>query len=121
MGACNAVVLLCSSEAIIYKANRTRELSLLLLKALSFKAAQDLDCASTCALHNRLQFISLVSRRPLPQTSPTILPSCLVGTDNTVHGLLAGLCHDLGHGPFSHVFEHELLPRVVGKEEAKQW
>lgn len=26
---------------------------------------------------------------------------------------LSGLMHDVGHGPFSHMFEHEFLPRVL--------
>jgi len=32
--------------------------------------------------------------------------------------LLVGLLHDVGHGPFSHLFEREFLPLVLG---ASNW
>ncbi|KAF8931770.1 SAM domain and HD [Haplosporangium gracile] len=40
-------------------------------------------------------------------------PELEISTSDVKCVKLAGLCHDLGHGPFSHVFDNEFIPRAI--------
>ncbi|KAG2226577.1 hypothetical protein INT45_005063 [Circinella minor] len=39
-------------------------------------------------------------------------PELCITEDEVKCVKLAGLCHDLGHGPFSHVFDNEVMPKA---------
>eukprot|EP01006_Ploeotia_vitrea_P003943 TRINITY_DN113550_c0_g1_i1.p1 TRINITY_DN113550_c0_g1~~TRINITY_DN113550_c0_g1_i1.p1 ORF type:complete len:498 (+),score=14.04 TRINITY_DN113550_c0_g1_i1:64-1557(+) len=41
-----------------------------------------------------------------------------ITNDDIKRVTIAGLCHDLGHGPFSHTFETDILPNILPKGEA---
>ena len=40
-------------------------------------------------------------------------PNLQITKKEILHLTIAGLCHDLGHGPFSHVFDNEVIPELT--------
>ncbi|XP_055044729.2 deoxynucleoside triphosphate triphosphohydrolase SAMHD1 [Misgurnus anguillicaudatus] len=46
-------------------------------------------------------------------------PELLITRQDTLCVQIAGLCHDLGHGPFSHMFDSMFIPKVQPGEKWK--
>jgi HD superfamily phosphohydrolase len=75
------------------------------------------------AVHNRFQHsvgVSHLCGELLTQLRRR-QPELHISDEDVLCVQIAGLCHDLGHGPFSHVFDGEFIPRtrpdLVGEKE----
>ncbi|KAK9717246.1 hypothetical protein K7432_006361 [Basidiobolus ranarum] len=66
------------------------------------------------ASHNRFEHSIGVSHLAgnLIERLQTSQPELEINEQDVKCVKLAGLCHDLGHGPFSHLFDNEFIPRA---------
>ncbi len=46
-------------------------------------------------------------------------PELYISPSDVLCVKIAGLCHDLGHGPFSHMFDGDFIPKATGSKEWK--
>ncbi|XP_062872182.1 deoxynucleoside triphosphate triphosphohydrolase SAMHD1-like [Trichomycterus rosablanca] len=75
------------------------------------------------AAHNRFEHSIGVSYLAgcLIQALKERQPELPITNEDILCVQIAGLCHDLGHGPFSHLFDKTFIPMVQPKEEGKKW
>ena len=90
-----------------------------------FKRLQNIKQIGTCyyvfpgASHNRFEHslgVSYLAEKMIKNISYR-QPELNITEREIELVKIAGLCHDLGHGPYSHAFDNEILPRLMGTDD----
>ncbi|XP_024538325.1 deoxynucleoside triphosphate triphosphohydrolase SAMHD1 homolog [Selaginella moellendorffii] len=95
-------------------------LSLKFVDSLQFQRLRDIKQLGLCYLvypgasHSRFEHslgVYKLARMTVENLAKN--PELRITTSDITIVSLAGLLHDVGHGPFSHVFDNEFLPRIM--------
>ncbi len=90
-----------------------------------FKRLQNIKQIGTCyyvfpgASHNRFEHslgVSYLAEKMIKNISYQ-QPELGITERDIELVKIAGLCHDLGHGPYSHAFDNEILPKLTGNDD----
>ncbi|EFJ23929.1 hypothetical protein SELMODRAFT_102606 [Selaginella moellendorffii] len=97
-------------------------LSLKFVDSLQFQRLRDIKQLGLCYLvypgasHSRFEHslgVYKLARMTVENLAKNVPPELGITASDITTVSLAGLLHDVGHGPFSHVFDNEFLPRIM--------